>query len=62
MAAGLLDASDVFVASDGAPGRCRNTSTTDHSIKTHIRRLYEKLGVSDRGAAVAQAMRNHLLE
>jgi two-component system nitrate/nitrite response regulator NarL len=32
------------------------------TIKTHIRRLYEKLGVSDRGAAVAQAMRNHLLE
>lgn len=32
------------------------------TIKTHIRRLYEKLGVSDRGAAVAQAMRSHLLE
>jgi two-component system, NarL family, nitrate/nitrite response regulator NarL len=32
------------------------------TIKTHIRRLYEKLGVSDRGATVAQAMRNHLLE
>jgi two-component system nitrate/nitrite response regulator NarL len=32
------------------------------TVKTHIRRLYEKLGVSDRGAAVAKAMRNHLLE
>jgi two-component system nitrate/nitrite response regulator NarL len=32
------------------------------TIKTHIRRLYEKLGVSDRGSAVAHAMRNHLLE
>lgn len=32
------------------------------TVKTHIRRLYEKLGVSDRGAAVAQAMRTHLLE
>lgn len=32
------------------------------TIKTHIRRLYEKLGVSDRGAAVAFAMRNHILE
>lgn len=32
------------------------------TIKTHIRRLYEKLGVSDRGAAVAHAMRNRLLE
>jgi two-component system, NarL family, nitrate/nitrite response regulator NarL len=32
------------------------------TIKTHIRRLYEKLEVSDRGAAVAKAMRNQLLE
>lgn len=32
------------------------------TVKTHIRRLYEKLGVSDRGSAVAQAMRSHLLE
>lgn len=32
------------------------------TVKTHIRRLYEKLGVSDRGAAVAVAMRNRLLE
>ena len=32
------------------------------TIKTHIRGLYEKLGVSDRGAAVAYAMRNNLLE
>jgi two-component system nitrate/nitrite response regulator NarL len=32
------------------------------TVKTHIRRLYEKLGVSDRGAAVAVAMRSRLLE
>lgn len=32
------------------------------TVKTHIRRLYEKLEVSDRGAAVATAMRNQLLE
>lgn len=32
------------------------------TVKTHTRRMYEKLGVSDRGAAVAYAMRNHLLE
>lgn len=32
------------------------------TVKTHIRRLYEKLGVADRGAAVAVAMRNQLLE
>ena len=32
------------------------------TVKTHIRRMYEKFGVSDRGAAVAYAMRNQLLE
>ncbi|MDP7701538.1 response regulator transcription factor [Mycobacterium sp. TY815] len=32
------------------------------TIKTHVQTLYEKLGVSDRGAAVAEAMRRRLLE
>ena len=32
------------------------------TVKTHVQRLYEKLGVSDRGAAVAEAMRRRLLE
>ena len=32
------------------------------TVKTHIRHLYEKLGTSDRGAAVAVAMRRGLLE
>jgi len=32
------------------------------TVKTHTQRLYEKLGVSDRAAAVAVAMRNGLLE
>ncbi|WP_438483683.1 response regulator [Streptomyces sp. S186] len=32
------------------------------TVKTHTQRLYEKLGVSDRAAAVAEAMRRHLLE
>jgi two-component system, NarL family, nitrate/nitrite response regulator NarL len=31
------------------------------TIKTHVQRLYEKLGVSDRAAAVAEAMRQGLL-
>jgi two-component system nitrate/nitrite response regulator NarL len=31
------------------------------TVKTHIQRLYEKLGVSDRAAAVAEAMRHGLL-
>jgi two-component system, NarL family, nitrate/nitrite response regulator NarL len=32
------------------------------TVKTHTQRLYEKLGVSDRAAAVAEAMRHGLLE
>ncbi|MTD16931.1 response regulator [Nakamurella sp. YIM 132087] len=32
------------------------------TVKTHSLRLYEKLGVSDRAAAVAEAMRQGLLE
>lgn len=32
------------------------------TIKTHVQNLYDKLGVSDRGAAVAEAMRRRLLE
>jgi two-component system, NarL family, nitrate/nitrite response regulator NarL len=32
------------------------------TVKTHVQHLYEKLGVSDRAAAVAEAMRKHLIE
>ncbi len=32
------------------------------TVKTHVQRLYEKLGVSDRAAAVAEAMRQGLLD
>jgi two-component system, NarL family, nitrate/nitrite response regulator NarL len=35
-------------------------STT--TVKTHLANLYGKLGVSDRAAAVAEAMRRGLLE
>ena len=32
------------------------------TVKTHLQRVYEKLGVSDRAAAVAEAMRRKILE
>jgi two-component system, NarL family, nitrate/nitrite response regulator NarL len=41
-------------------GRRLNLSPT--TVKTHLQRVYEKLGVGDRAAAVAEAMRRHLLE
>lgn len=41
-------------------GRRLHLGTT--TVKTHLQRAYEKLGVSDRAAAVAEAMRRNLLE
>jgi len=32
------------------------------TVKTHLKTLYEKLGVSDRAAAVAESMRRGLIE
>lgn len=32
------------------------------TVKSHVQHVYEKLGVSDRAAAVAEAMRKHLIE
>jgi two-component system nitrate/nitrite response regulator NarL len=32
------------------------------TVKTHVQQLYEKLDVSDRAAAVAEAMRKRLIE
>jgi two-component system nitrate/nitrite response regulator NarL len=41
-------------------GRQLHVSAT--TVKTHLHSLYDKLGVSDRAAAVAEAMRRGLLE
>jgi two-component system nitrate/nitrite response regulator NarL len=41
-------------------GRTLHLSTA--TVKTHLRHIYEKLGVSERAAAVAEAMRRGLLE
>ena len=32
------------------------------TVKTHLQRIYQKLGVGDRAAAVAEAMRRGLLD
>jgi two-component system, NarL family, nitrate/nitrite response regulator NarL len=41
-------------------GRALHLSTA--TVKTHLQHVYEKLGVSERAAAVAEAMRRGLLE
>ena len=39
----------------------RELHLTTATVKTHLHRLYEKLGASDRGAAVAEGMRRGLI-
>ncbi|MEV3903645.1 response regulator transcription factor [Mycobacterium sp. NPDC050551] len=44
------------------PAMAKDMFLAPSTVKTHVQRLYEKLGVSDRGAAVAEAMRRKLLD
>ena len=45
-----------------APEIAASLHLSPATVKTHLQTLYDKLGVSDRAAAVAQAMRRGLLE
>jgi two-component system nitrate/nitrite response regulator NarL len=45
-----------------APAVGRELHLSTATVKSHLQTLYEKLGVSDRAAAVAEAMRRGLLE
>jgi two-component system nitrate/nitrite response regulator NarL len=45
-----------------APAVGRELHLATATVKSHLKTLYEKLGVSDRAAAVAEAMRRGLLE
>lgn len=45
-----------------APGIADQLHLSTTTVKTHLHTLYEKLGVSDRAAAVAEAMRRGLIE
>jgi len=44
------------------PAMAKKMFLAPSTVKTHVQRLYEKLGVSDRGSVVAEAMRRGLLE
>jgi DNA-binding NarL/FixJ family response regulator len=54
----------VEMLADGNGNReiARSLSISEETIKTHLRRIYEKLGASDRAQAVAIALRQHLIE
>lgn len=45
-----------------APQIGRNLHLSTATVKTHLQHIYDKLGVSERAAAVAEAMRRGLLE
>jgi two-component system, NarL family, nitrate/nitrite response regulator NarL len=45
-----------------APEIARELHISTATVKTHLRNLYEKLGVSERAAAVAEAMRRGVLD
>lgn len=51
-----------FAAGRSVPQLAAELFLAPSTVKTHTQRLYEKLGVSDRAAAVAEAMRRGLLE
>lgn len=52
----------MIAAGQTVPAIARALFLAPSTVKTHVQRLYEKLGVGDRAAAVAEAMRCGLLE
>ena len=52
----------LIAAGESIPEMAKELFLAPSTIKTHVHRLYEKLGVTDRAAAVAEAMRRGLLE
>jgi two-component system nitrate/nitrite response regulator NarL len=57
-----LDVLKGFARGLSIPQLAAELFVAPSTVKTHTQRLYEKLGVSDRAAAVATAMRLRLLE
>jgi len=52
----------ALVDGKSAPRIAGELHVSPATVKTHLKTLYEKLGVSDRAAAVAEAMRRGLIE
>jgi len=52
----------LIAAGSSIPAMAQELFLAPSTVKTHVQRLYEKLGVSDRGAAVAEAMRRKLID
>jgi two-component system nitrate/nitrite response regulator NarL len=52
----------LIASGSSIPAMAKELFLAPSTVKTHVQRLYEKLGVSDRAAAVAEAMRRKLLD
>ena len=52
----------LVAAGESAPEIARIVFVSPSTVRTHIKNVFEKLGVSDRAAAVAEGMRRGLLE
>jgi two-component system, NarL family, nitrate/nitrite response regulator NarL len=52
----------LIAAGRSIPAMAKQLFLAPSTVKTHVQRLYEKLGVGDRAAAVAEAMRRGLLD
>ncbi len=52
----------LIAEGESAPQIARSLFLSAATVKTHLQHIYEKLGVSDRAAAVAVGMRRGLLE
>ena len=52
----------LIAAGELAPDIARRLGLSPATVRTHLQHLYEKLGVSDRAAAVAAAMRRGMLD
>ena len=53
---------DLIASGKSIPAMAKELFLAPSTVKTHVQRMYEKLGVGDRAAAVAEAMRRGLLE
>jgi two-component system nitrate/nitrite response regulator NarL len=51
-----------FAGGESIPAIGKALFLSTSTVKTHVQRLYEKLGVNDRAAAVAEGMRRGLIE
>jgi two-component system nitrate/nitrite response regulator NarL len=57
-----LEVLTLTAGGQSAPAIGRLLHLSPETVKTHLKNVYEKLGVSDRAAAVAEGMRRGLVE